>query len=505
MVVYSVILRVMGVLWVKRIARFFAAGLWLAVSCGSAPALAEDAATALQRVLDGVPDATPTLDIAFVEATSRTLLNSGQVDFAAAIELDRPVSAQRLSYNELFAAPQGAPRFAIIVDVVEARADRRVVKLTGTPSTVFLGYGGAPLSVPPDDPARSAAGFVEQPPPTVSPLGQAQPVGQPIVLSYLYDLATIQARKRLTAYAYVVDRQAKTYVRTTIDAHQEERFEVAYRVSRLDPRRTMIESQFDDEQAVDDFSRGELLVPLSDVLREAIAGQAKRVSFKDGADLRRTVLAGQNKTLANLAANQFDARPLNDPRFDSVVVIYTGKRTLGSGFYITPDVVMTNWHVVEDASFVELKLYDGRETFGTVLGRDARLDVALVRVEHRGRPVAFYTGRTLDPGSEVQAIGHPQRFEFAITRGIVSAVRRHFSINLPKWAGEKVLYVQTDAPISPGNSGGPLFLGNRVVGMNTWARTDGQNLNFAVHYAELMTFLNEHLPGYAVNPANGDG
>jgi len=368
------------------------------------------------------------------------------------------------------------------------------------------------LSVPPNDPVRSAAGYVDQAQAVVSPLGHAQPVGQPIVLAYNYNLATVQSRKQLTAHAYVVDREAKRYVRTTLDAHEEQRFEVAYGVSSLDPRRGTIDTEFDREQEVADYARGELMVRLSDIRRDALydsrndgsAGKSAWIAYKDAADLRRVVLAGQNKTLAKVAANRFDARPLNDPRFDSVVVIYTGKRSLGSGFYVTPDVVMTNWHVVEDAAFVELKLYDGRETFGTVLGRDARLDVALVRVEHRGRPVAFYTERTLNPGSEVEAIGHPRGFEYAITRGIVSAIRRHYSINLPKYAGEEVLYVQTDAPISPGNSGGPLFLGSPVVGMNTWARTDGQNLNFSVHYAELMAFLNEHLPGYSINPAGGD-
>lgn len=461
----------------------------------------------LDDLLRATPEDAPALDLAFVEITSKTLLRSGQVDFAAAIELDRPVNARRFTLDDLFTRPadQG-PRFALIIDVIEARASRRVIKMTREPSSVFLGYVGAPLSVPPDDPARMAEGFTELPPAASlgGPLGgAAQAVGTPILLTYAYDRALVQARKQMTAYVYVVDRMAKTYVRTIVDAHEERRFEVAYRVSRLDPRRAAIAQRFDREVEVRDFTDQELLFKLSDVVRDALNKQGQAQAFSGLKDLRRTLLAGQNRTLEKLAANRFDARPLNDPRFDSVVVVYTGEGTLGSGFYVAPDVVMTNWHVVENAPFVEMKLYDGRDTFGTVLGKDARLDVALVRVEHRGRPVAFYTGRDLGPGAQVEAIGHPRRLEFAITRGIVSAVRPHYSINLPKRVGEEVLYVQTDAPISPGNSGGPLFQGQRVVGMNTWTRIDGQNLNFAIHYAELLNFLNEHLPGFHVDPAGG--
>ncbi len=169
-------------------------------------------------------------------------------------------------------------------------------------------------------------------------------------------------------------------------------------------------------------------------------------------------------------------------------------------FSSSRNIVLTNWHVVEEFKYVEMKMYDGQETFGRVLGKDVRLDLALVKVQSRGKPVRFYTKNTIDSGSTVEAIGHPHKQEFSIMRGIVSAVRKHFSISLPKGAGNDVLYIQTDAPINSGNSGGPLFLEDNVIGVNTFGvnKDIAEGLNFSAHYSEVLNFLKEHLPGFQV-------
>ena len=449
------------------------------------------------------------LRFVFTEATSQTLLKSGQIDFSAAITLGPDVEPVRLVFDTALEPPLGGTaRYAIVMDVFRAKSDRRVINLASVPSTVFLGFQGAILSVPVDDPARQAQGFdqamgdqVGQAPYAFSP----QPLGQPTVLSYAYQLAKVQARRKLSARIYLIDRVKQTYIRTTVDVSEEQHFEIPYRLSYRDPRKNAIRSEYSTEGELDDYENLELLIDLKDVLAdlESKAEQAK--PFASALALRRVIRAEQNQNLATLEANRFDARPLNDSRFDSVVAIFTGPGSLGSGFYVAPNVVMTNWHVVDGRRFVEMKGYDGLQTFGTVLGYDARLDIALVQAERRGRPVSFYTGRNLAPGVEVEAIGHPHGQEFSITRGVVSAVRRHVSINLPKnSAGEDVLFVQTDTPINLGNSGGPLFYGPRVVGMNTWGKSNTDGLNFSVHYSELLNFINEHLPGFHVNPAGGD-
>jgi len=457
------------------------------------------------------PDTLTNAPIGLVETTAKTLLNEGQIDFPLSVDVDLSTDAKRMSLDAALAPYTGdgtdtGPRFAIVLDVSHAKARRRVLSLKPVPSTVFLGYSGRAITIAPDDPVASQ-GFAQHLTPQNGNLAQSytptQALGAPQVFNYQYDTADVLASRTMSVNTYVIDRKARTYVASTFDASEERRFRIAYRVSRYDPKRAQLVDQYEREADVDEFEKGVFSVKLSSLLKDYATKREQAISFEGPDQLRRVLLKVRNDNLKTVHANTFDARPLNDPRFSSVVVIYTGEGTLGAGFFVTPDVVMTNWHVVAEHKFVEMKMYDGRESYGTVLGKDARLDIALVRVQDRGNPVAFYTGRTIGLGQSVEAIGHPHRLEFALTRGVISAVRNHASINLPKGAGDKVLYIQTDTPINPGNSGGPLFLGERVIGMNTWGFNPGyaEGLGFSVHYSELLNFMNEHLPGYFVSPA----
>lgn len=447
--------------------------------------------------------------LTLTEATSPSLLKAGKIDFSLAIELDQGLDIRQAALEDALTPTHDAPNHILVFQVAMANASRRVVSLKPMPSTVFLGYSGQTHAIAPDDPiaaqafSRTLSGPHNK---AQAIIGAPQPLGKPLVFDYTFNKAVVQARRNMTVMAYLIDRRKQTYIATTIDASEKQTFEVAYRVSRYDPKYERHIQSFDTEDEVVAFEQQDFPIKLSALLNAFAANQTDAKPFTNISELRHTFLLDRNKVLRAARDNTFDARPLNDPRFDSVVAIYTGSGTIGSGFFVTPNVVMTNWHVVQDHRLVELKMYDGQETFGTVLGKDARLDIALIQVQNRGRPVAFYTGRVLDLGQDVEAIGHPRRLEFALTRGVISAVRKAYSINMPSGAGDKVLYIQTDTPINPGNSGGPLFLGNQVIGMNTWGLKPGyaDGLNFSIHYAELMNFLNEHLPGYSTSPA-GEG
>jgi len=156
------------------------------------------------------------------------------------------------------------------------------------------------------------------------------------------------------------------------------------------------------------------------------------------------------------------------------------QQSTGSGFILASDgYVLTNAHVVDDASEVTVKLTDKREFRAKVIGTDKRTDVALLKIEATGLPkVTIGDPDKLRVGEWVAAIGKPFGLENTITAGIVSAKGRE----LPN--ENLVPFIQTDVPINPGNSGGPLFnLKGEVVGINSliFSRTGGyMGLAFAI-------------------------
>jgi serine protease Do len=152
---------------------------------------------------------------------------------------------------------------------------------------------------------------------------------------------------------------------------------------------------------------------------------------------------------------------------------------IGSGFIISSDgYVLTNAHVVADASEVTVKLTDRREFVAKVIGVDKRSDVALIKIAASGLPtVRFGDSARLRPGQWVIAIGSPFGFANSVTAGVVSATARPLDENA-------VPFIQTDAAVNPGNSGGPLFnVDGQVIGINAqiYSRTGGyMGMSFAI-------------------------
>ncbi|MCX7966705.1 MAG: DegQ family serine endoprotease, partial [Syntrophorhabdaceae bacterium] len=154
------------------------------------------------------------------------------------------------------------------------------------------------------------------------------------------------------------------------------------------------------------------------------------------------------------------------------------QRSLGSGFIIDKDgYILTNNHVVEKASSIKVKLSDGKEYDAKVIGKDAKTDIALIKINARhDLPVAkLGDSDKLEVGDWVIAIGNPFGLEHTVTAGIVSAKGRVIG------AGPYDDFIQTDASINPGNSGGPLFnLNGEVIGINTAIVATGQGIGFAI-------------------------
>ncbi len=152
----------------------------------------------------------------------------------------------------------------------------------------------------------------------------------------------------------------------------------------------------------------------------------------------------------------------------------------GSGFIVSADgTILTNAHVVADATEVTVKLTDKREFKAKVLGVDRRTDVALVKIDATNLPVVHIgDSNRARTGEWVAAIGSPFGLENTVTAGIISAKSR----NLPD--ENYVPFIQTDVAINPGNSGGPLFnMNGEVIGINSqiYSQTGGyMGLSFAI-------------------------
>ena len=154
----------------------------------------------------------------------------------------------------------------------------------------------------------------------------------------------------------------------------------------------------------------------------------------------------------------------------------------GSGFILKNNYIMTNFHVVDDATEVVISLADRREFKAEVIGVDPLSDLAVLEIKGNNLPnVVVGDSDKLKVGDWVVAIGSPFSFDFSVTAGIVSAKGRSIQNNN---IGNYVPFLQTDVAINPGNSGGPLFnLDGEVVGINSqiYSRSGGyQGLAFAI-------------------------
>ncbi|SSW63243.1 Periplasmic pH-dependent serine endoprotease DegQ [Achromobacter agilis] len=167
----------------------------------------------------------------------------------------------------------------------------------------------------------------------------------------------------------------------------------------------------------------------------------------------------------------------------------TVPRGVGSGFFISDDgYILTNNHVVVDATDIYVTLTDGREFKAKVIGTDERTDVALIKIEAKDMtPLVIGDPKKLKKGQWVLAIGSPFGLDSTVTSGIVSAIGRD--------TGEYLPFIQTDVAVNPGNSGGPLInLDGEVVGINSQiiSRSGGfMGISLAIPIDEAMRVVDQ--------------
>lgn len=180
--------------------------------------------------------------------------------------------------------------------------------------------------------------------------------------------------------------------------------------------------------------------------------------------------------------NPFDGKnPFEDlfgPFFKGDKNPYHKQKGLGSGFIIDREgYIITNNHVIENADQITVKLADGEEYDATLVGRDSKTDLAVIKIEPPSdiTPLKMGNSDALKVGGWVVAVGSPFGLEQTVTAGIVSAKGRVIG------SGPYDDFIQTDASINPGNSGGPLInMEGEVVGINTAIIAGGHGIGFAI-------------------------
>jgi len=167
------------------------------------------------------------------------------------------------------------------------------------------------------------------------------------------------------------------------------------------------------------------------------------------------------------------------------------QRDLASGFIIGSEgLILTNYHVVDNAEKIVVKLADNRQFPGKVVGKDPRTDLAVIKIDVKETLPSAQLGDSdrLEVGEWVMAVGNPFGLDNSVTSGIVSAKGRHIG------AGPYDNFIQTDAKINPGNSGGPLVNSRgQVIGINM-AILSQSGTNTGVGFATPINLVKEVLP-----------
>jgi len=231
-----------------------------------------------------------------------------------------------------------------------------------------------------------------------------------------------------------------------------------------------IESERNQRIALENRT-AETFIQLEDLLKKEAARIETGFESRLG-DVFQEV-EGLQAVVSELDVRSSDFSSIVDDVIKTVVSIRTDTGQ-GSGVFFRSDgYILTNKHVVEDASVIEIIDHNSRRYPVEAIGMAASVDLAVLKIEGSGfEYLEFAPASDIKVGERVIAVGNPLGLSFTVTEGIISAVDRRI---------RGIDYIQTDVPINPGNSGGPLVNAKKqIVGINTFIVADTQGLGFAI-------------------------
>lgn len=252
---------------------------------------------------------------------------------------------------------------------------------------------------------------------------------------------------------------------------------------------------------------------LSCAVISAACGFGGAILAQNGSSTGKTTVQQSNRTAATVSVKKVDGQTLMSPAevyastVNSVVSIncsavstnifgqQTESASSGSGFIYTADgYIVTNQHVVANASSINVTLYNGDTYPATLVGSDSDYDVAVLKIDAKDLPaVTLGSSTDVNVGDTVLAIGNPLgELTFSMSQGIVSCVNRAINVE-----GTPFNMIQVDASINPGNSGGPLMnLYGEVVGIvsakySSYANTTVEGLGFAIPINDVQSIIKD--------------
>lgn len=316
--------------------------------------------------------------------------------------------------------------------------------------------------------------------------------------SYKYDVAIIKSEKK-SIYDVIKFNKDNYNLIENFYIKEQKDFKIAYGISSQDKNFKKLNNQYSSENDLSEWNNVKMKNLTDQTLLMKINNNqsSRKIKSRDAFKL-----LGNENSNNSFWSNLFSSKPKNkskissksyetkDLRFDSVVVIKSPSG-MGSGFFISSDEILTNYHVVENAMSISIIDKNKKKSSAVIIKKDLKRDLALLKTNMKGKPVTFFNGK-LKQGDMVEALGHPKGRKFSLTKGWISAVRKESS-TYNATNSKDVLFIQTDAAINPGNSGGPLFLKNKVVGVNTQGlhKDTSEGMNFAVHFSEVQKFLSQ--------------